>query len=365
MIAKTPAVQSRFEPRLAAKRSRHDIDPRIVAAGQQLAVFLPNYNHALYLPQALDALLAQTVKPREICVLDDASTDNSRDIIADYAARFPIIRPIYKTENGGVPRNVAEWLAQSNDRYVFFAAADDVVMPDLFEQTLAMFDAYPETGLCSALSRLMDAQGRDLGSFVTPCPLTSPGYIAPVDAARYLMTHDSWFQGGSSIYNRVALVEAGGFREDLAGFSDGFVARAIALVHGVCFIPRELGYWRRMTSGMAAQAIGSVESARQIADRAEKLMTGSHAAPFPVGYATRWRQRWMFGAASTLIEGHNAAGRRENLLALFSLCTPIERFALMVLAFLPVPLIRISLFAAMRPWDIVPTLRRKLFFEPL
>ena len=361
MIAETPAVQSLRAPGLASKQSGRDIDPQVVAAGQQLAVFLPNYNHACYLPQALDALLVQTVQAREICVLDDASTDNSRDIIADYAARFPIIRPIYKTENRGVARNVSDWLAQSNDRYVFFAAADDVVMPDLFEQTLAMFCAYPHTGLCSALSRLMDAEGRDLGSFVTPRPLNSPGYLAPADAARYLMTHDSWFQGGTSIYNRAALMQAGGFRDELAGFSDGFVARAIALVHGVCFIPRELGYWRRMTSGMAAQAIGSVESARQIADRAGKLMNGSDAAPFPPGYAARWRQRWIFGAASALIEGQNGAGRRKNLLALFSLSTPIERFALTVVALLPVPLIRISLFAAMRPWDILPALRRKLF----
>lgn len=337
--------------------------PQIGAGGQRLAVFLPNYNHARYLAQALDALLAQTVLPREICVLDDASTDNSREIIADYAARFPLIRPIYLAKNHGVARNVSDWLAQNSDQFVYFAAADDVVMPDLFERSLALLDKYPAAGLCSALSRLMDADGRDIGSFDTPRPLSGPGYISPSHAAAFLMLNDGWFQGGTTIYNRAALIQAGGFDEELGGFGDGFACRAIALVHGACYIPDELAYWRRMTTGMAAQTTGSVEPARRVADRAYAFMNGSHPAPFPHGYALRWRRRWMFGSASTLIKGQCAAGRRTDLLALFAPSTTVERYALSVLARLPAPIIRILLFVAMRPWDIFSTLRRR-FFEP-
>lgn len=357
MRAKTTAVPSGPAPGLASTQTGRQIDPRIVAAGQQLAVFLPNYNHGRYLPQALDALLAQTVPPREICVLDDASTDDSRDIIAGYASRFPLIRPIYRSDNRGVTRNVSDWLAQSTDRYVFFAAADDVVMPDLFERTLVLFEAYPAAGLCSALSRLLDADGRDLGSFDTPRPLASPGYIPPADAARFLMDHDSWFQGGTTIYNRMALVQAGGFDEALAGFSDGFACRLVALTQGACFIPRELGYWRRMTSGVAAQTTGTVENALAVADHAEGLMKVS-SPPFPHGYAERWRQRWLFGAATTLIKGQNARQRRSSLLVLFASSGAIERFAVSLLASLPEPLIRLMLFVAMRPRDILPAIRR-------
>ena len=42
-----------------------------------LSVILPNYNHSAYLPRALDALLAQTVQPMEMIVIDDCSTDDS------------------------------------------------------------------------------------------------------------------------------------------------------------------------------------------------------------------------------------------------------------------------------------------------
>lgn len=361
MSATAPAASSKLVPSPATQSIDRGISPEILAAGQRLAVFLPNYNHARYLPQALDALLAQTVLPREICVLDDASTDNSREIIADYATRFPLIRPVYLSENRGVARNVADWLAQETDTFVFFAAADDVVMPDLLEQSLALLNAYPAAGLCSARSRLMDAEGNDLGLFDTPRPLVSPGYIPPDRASGFLMVHDSWFYGGTTIYRRAALVEAGGFNEELGGFGDGFVSRAIALVHGACFIPRELGYWRRLKTGMAAQTTGSAENARRVADRAETLMSGLHVAPFPSGYAARWRRRWMFGSACTLIDGRSAAERRNNLLALFSKSTAVERWALNALAVLPAPLIRMLLFAVMRPRDILPTVRRKFF----
>lgn len=340
------------------------MDARIAGAGRQLAVFLPNYNHAAYLPQALDALLAQTVLPREICVLDDASTDNSREIIAGFAARSPLIRPVYLSENRGVASSVSNWLNQCDDRYVYFAAADDVVMPDLFERSLALLAQYPQAGLCSSLSRLMDTGGRDLGSFETPRPLATPGYISSSRAAEFLMLDDGWFQGGTTIYSRAALVQAGGFNDELGGFGDGFACRAIALIHGACFIPDHLAYWRRMAGGMAAQTTGSIEPARRVADRASALMNGLHAASFPPGYAFRWRRRWMFGSASTLIEGQGAPVRRDDLLALFASATSGERLALSMLARLPAPLIRVLLFAAMRPWDILPALRRR-YIEPL
>ena len=54
---------------------------------------LPNYNHAQYLPRALDALLSQELPADEIIVVDDCSADASRDIVTRYAARHPVNPP--------------------------------------------------------------------------------------------------------------------------------------------------------------------------------------------------------------------------------------------------------------------------------
>src|SRR5262245_16293795 len=124
--------------------------------GQRLAIFMPNFNHARFLPTAVEALLRQSVQPRQICILDDASSDDSASVIRQYASRHPHIRPVFLTKNLGVVRNLKEWLEQSSDDYVMFAAADDVVLPGLIERSLALLAAHPQAGLCSAQSRLID-----------------------------------------------------------------------------------------------------------------------------------------------------------------------------------------------------------------
>ena len=60
-----------------------------------LSVVMPNYNHAKFLPRALDSLLGQTRPPDEILVLDDGSTDDSRAILERVAGREPLIRPFF------------------------------------------------------------------------------------------------------------------------------------------------------------------------------------------------------------------------------------------------------------------------------
>jgi glycosyltransferase involved in cell wall biosynthesis len=67
-----------------------------------LSVVLPNYNHAPYLPRALDALLSPDRPPDEIIVIDDCSADTSREIVTRWAANHPSIRLVANNRNMGV-----------------------------------------------------------------------------------------------------------------------------------------------------------------------------------------------------------------------------------------------------------------------
>ena len=66
-----------------------------------VSVILPNYNHAPYLSQCLNAILDQSVKPKEVIVIDDASTDNSVDVISEFAEQNSSIKLILNRENMG------------------------------------------------------------------------------------------------------------------------------------------------------------------------------------------------------------------------------------------------------------------------
>jgi glycosyltransferase involved in cell wall biosynthesis len=102
----------------------------------KVTVVTPNYNYARYLPQRLDSILAQTYQDFELIILDDASTDNSREVIESYA-KDPRIRTIYNGENSG--STFKQWnlgLKHARGRYIWFAEADDYAKPSLIE-TLA------------------------------------------------------------------------------------------------------------------------------------------------------------------------------------------------------------------------------------
>ncbi|MDD5394639.1 MAG: glycosyltransferase [Thiothrix sp.] len=100
-----------------------------------LSVILPIYNVQAYLPVCLDSLMAQTVQPDEIIAVDDGSTDNSPQILADYALRMPNLKVI-RQENAGqsVARNTG--LDVASGEFVAFVDADDFVAPDLYDKGL-------------------------------------------------------------------------------------------------------------------------------------------------------------------------------------------------------------------------------------
>ncbi|WP_347157981.1 glycosyltransferase family 2 protein [Pontibacter chitinilyticus] len=97
------------------------------------------YNHARFLRQALDSVLAQTYPNLEIIIVDDCSTDGSMAIIAEYLAQHPQLTFISTRHNRG---NCAAfnmgWRASQGEFLIDFAT-DDVLLPDRVAQQLAAF----------------------------------------------------------------------------------------------------------------------------------------------------------------------------------------------------------------------------------
>jgi hypothetical protein len=329
-----------------------------------LSVFLPNYNHGQFLPQALDALLAQSVQPRQIYVVDDASTDDSAAIIARYAARSPIIRVVLNQENRGIYASMADFLAAASDDYLYFAAADDIVLPGFLAKSLALLERYPQAGLCSALVHLIAENGDERGLFETALPSRESCYLPPERCAKLLCRDESWIMGTTTIYRRDALLAAGGFHPELLGYTDGFAGRVVALTRGCCFIPEVLASWRRLDSGISSQTSGQSAKVLAVAERAVQLMATMHRGLFPEGYAPRWRRRWFFGAVSLLIRSGSDRAWDE----VRAICAPLgiaDRLVLGVARALPGGrrLAVLYAFVRLRPFDIVTVLRRRMSYR--
>ena len=97
-----------------------------------VTVLVTTYNQEKYIAQALDSVLAQkTDFPFEIYVSEDCGTDGTRDILKEYARRYPqIIRLNLREKNVGISRNWYEGLCAARGDYVCTLEGDDWWLDD-------------------------------------------------------------------------------------------------------------------------------------------------------------------------------------------------------------------------------------------
>ena len=145
----------------------------------KLSVLLTNYNHAQFLPEALDSVLNQTHLPDEFIIFDDGSTDNSPEILQEHANKYPVIKLTLFKENLGCNEMTSRLAEAATGRYVHFLASDDFLENQFYEKTIEQLEKYPKAALASTLCRAVNKKGQDLGFIKTPTVSLKPAYLSP------------------------------------------------------------------------------------------------------------------------------------------------------------------------------------------
>lgn len=124
-----------------------------------ISVVVPIHNGAQWLGQTLDSLFAQTYPYFEIILVDDASTDNLREVLNTF--HDDRLHVVHLNKNGGVSaaRNQAIELARGD--FIAFCDADDLCQSQRFEQQLAFLGQHPEIGVCGSAFTCFDTQDRE------------------------------------------------------------------------------------------------------------------------------------------------------------------------------------------------------------
>jgi glycosyltransferase involved in cell wall biosynthesis len=282
-----------------------------------LSVLMSNYNHARFLPEALQSVLDQSYRPKEIILIDDGSTDHSIEVIERFVARHPSIRFHRNERNMGILHNLGVLVGMATGDFLVGIACDDMLLPGFLEKSMGLLEQHPGAGVCSCLSRVMDEGGNDHGVLPGMIVSEAPSFIPPARAKLILRSFGNWMQGNTTVYRREALIRVGGFRPELYSFSDNFVSQVLALKHGACFIPEPLCSWRRMRTTYSASCLADTEIGRQMVRNATSLMRGEYKDLFPRGYSGNWEREFAFERAKTSQfvrtggagEGPGSAGR--------------------------------------------------------
>ena len=185
------------------------------------------HNHAPFLREALDSILAQTYPHLEVWLVDDASTDDSPAILREYAARNPAWHLRLLPENVGNCRafNLAFW--QSRGEFLIDFATDDVLLPERVAQQVAAFrQADPTVGVVYSNAELIAEDGQLLGLHHRP---GGPGGLLPRPASGWVFAEvlrRYFISTPTMMMRRACLAQLGGYDETLAYEDFDFWVRA-------------------------------------------------------------------------------------------------------------------------------------------
>ncbi|HEX8139597.1 MAG TPA: glycosyltransferase [Pyrinomonadaceae bacterium] len=137
-------------------RRNHTFSPKV-------SVCIPLFNHARFLPEAIESVLAQTLRDFEIVIVDDGSQDHSLQIARAYASEYPErIRVFTHTgkENRGISETINLALEKSAGGYVLGLAPDDLLNPDKLERQVSFLELNPRAKWVYAQAHCVDGQNR-------------------------------------------------------------------------------------------------------------------------------------------------------------------------------------------------------------
>lgn len=119
----------------------------------KITVLMSVHNGEKYLKEAIESILNQTFKDFEFLIVNDGSTDSSKEIIFSY--NDPRIVYVENETNIGLTKSLNKGLKLAKGEYIARMDADDISLPERLEEQVEFMDQHPDIGICGARLRLI------------------------------------------------------------------------------------------------------------------------------------------------------------------------------------------------------------------
>ena len=222
------------ELHLPSEQTMHDP----ASSSPLVSIVITTYNHAQFLPEAVESALGQIVRPAEVIVVDDGSNDDPGSVVG----RYPDVRLIRQPNQGLAAARNTGWQA-AHGRYVVFLDADDRLLPEALGSNLRRFEERPECAFAYGGYDYIDANGRYLSS---PAP-----NLVGEDAYESLLKGNCIAMHATVMYRRDCLEEARGFDARLPCCEDYELYLRLARRYPVAAGSEGIAEYRRHTGNMS------------------------------------------------------------------------------------------------------------------
>jgi glycosyltransferase involved in cell wall biosynthesis len=273
-------------------------------ASLTLSMVMPNYNHGSCIGRAFDAVERQSRPPDEFIILDDASTDDSIQVIESFARGRSFVRVERNERNGGVVAALKKLTEMAASEYIYFGAADDYISPGFFESAMSMAALHPEAGLLFGDVHFVDPGGKRVDlckSSFWKAPLFADGTQFLND---YLRREKPMIcASAATIFKRSALEETGGYRPELGSWSDMFAIRAVGVKYGACYIPKPFASFTLSAGSLSGTEFTDPGRILSVIKKfAALLRTPQFKEYFPADYADDWERLCRAAVVSDYVD---------------------------------------------------------------
>lgn len=209
-----------------------------------VSVIIPNYNHARYLLERLESVLGQTYQNFEVIILDDCSTDDSRDVIEKYRHNPHISQIVYNEENSG--RVFKQWkkgLSLAKGDLLWIAESDDKCEPTFLERLVQCFIDHPTLSLAFSKSLLFNDAGKTWTMDTEG--LNEGVYTSRVFISRFMSRGCPMLNASSCLFSRNAFQRISNCYTEFRCSGDRMFWTLIAEQGDVAVVDERLNHYRK------------------------------------------------------------------------------------------------------------------------
>jgi glycosyltransferase involved in cell wall biosynthesis len=219
----------------------------------KVSVIIPNFNHGKYLRQRIESVINQTHTNIEVIILDDCSTDNSKQIILEYADHPLVKEIIFNDTNSGSP--FKQWktgIGKATGEWLWIAESDDYADQDFVKILLSAAREKENVGLIYCDSRIVnefEVSGQtyaDIKNKMLKTDRWSNNYLntGMDEIQRFVLPYGTINNTSAALFRRDILVSQNPFDIDFRFIGDKYTFLKVLARSNIVYVSQPLNYYR-------------------------------------------------------------------------------------------------------------------------